>query len=80
MGMIFGWWAKDDDGKKWQISVRFHGDNVTFSRKHGHHTSWEDFTPTEGDWDKLLAEAERRLPRRLMSQKQFDQLKGKRPL
>jgi hypothetical protein len=47
MGMEFGWWDKDDDGVKWQISARFHGGTVVFSRKHGHHTSWEDFAPTD---------------------------------
>ena len=77
--MEFGWWAKDEEGRKWQISVRFHGGNVTFSRKHGHHSNWEDFEPVSGDWDKVLAEAEKRLPRRLMSQKQFNQLKSRRP-
>jgi hypothetical protein len=77
--MEFGWWAKDEAGVKWQICVRFHGGNVTFSRKHGHHQPWEDFEPADGDWDKLLSEAERRLPRRLMSQKQFNQLKSCRP-
>jgi hypothetical protein len=50
-----------------------------FSRKHGHNTSWEDFAPTDGQWDRLLSEAERRLPRRLMSQKQFAQLQAQRP-
>ena len=77
--MEFGWWSRDEEGVKWQISVRFHGGNVTFSRKHGHHRSWEDFEPLDADWDKLLGEAGRRLPRRLMSQKQFDQLKSCRP-
>lgn len=77
--MEFGWWARDDEGKKWQVSVRFHGGNVTFSRKHGHHASWEDFAPTDADWDKLLGEAARRIPRRLMSPRQFAHLKAQRP-
>lgn len=77
--MEFGWWEKDDEGKKWQVNVRFHGGNVAFIRKHGHHQSWEDFAATDEHWDRLLSEAEKRLPRRLMSQKQFDQLKRCRP-
>ena len=28
MGMEFGWWDKDDEGVKWQISARFHGGTV----------------------------------------------------
>lgn len=70
---------QDDEGTKWQIAVRFHGGNVTWSRKHGHHNPWENHKPTDADWDKLLAEAERRLPRRLMSRKQFEQLRSRRP-
>jgi hypothetical protein len=77
--MEFGWWEKDEEGIKWNITVRFHGGNVTFSRKHGHNSSWEDFTPSDDQWDRLLKEAEKRLPRRLMSQKQFNQLKAERP-
>ena len=79
MGMEFGWWEKDEEGKKWQINARFHGGNVVFSRHHGHHTSWEDFDPSDEQWDRLLKEAERRLPRRLMSTKEFNELKSKRP-
>lgn len=77
--MDFGWWHRDDEKKKWQIAVRFHGGNVTFSRKGGHHASWEDFEPTDDDWTRLIGEAERRVPRRLMSPKQFDDLKSCRP-
>jgi len=64
MGMEFGWWDKDADG---------------FSRKTGHNSSWEDFAPTDAQWDRLIGEAERRLPRRLMSSKEFALLKGQRP-
>ncbi|HVU18185.1 MAG TPA: hypothetical protein VHD32_14775 [Candidatus Didemnitutus sp.] len=31
------------------------------------------------DWDRLLAEPEKRPPRRLMSQKEFNRLKEQRP-
>ena len=78
MGMEFGWWDKDDD-VKWQINARFHGGAVVFSRKTGHNSSWEDFAPTDAQWDRLIGEAERRLPRRLMSAKEFALLKGQRP-
>lgn len=77
--MEFGWWETDDEGKKWNITVRFHGGNVTFSKKTGHHTSWVDFDGNDEQWDRLLKEAEKRLPRRLMSQKEFNRLKAQRP-
>lgn len=79
MGMEFGWWDKDADGVKWQINARFHGGAVVFSRKTGHNSSWEDFAPTDAQWDRLISEAERRLPRRLMSSKEFALLKDQRP-
>lgn len=79
MGMEFGWWEKDEEGVKWQINVRFHGGNVVFIRKTGHHNPWQEFEANDEHWDLLLREAEKRLPRRLMTQKQFDQLKGQRP-
>ena len=28
MGMEFGWWDRDEEGVKWQISARFHGGKV----------------------------------------------------
>lgn len=77
--MEFGWWETDDEGKKWNVSVRYHAGHVTFSRKTGHHTGWTDFDGNEEQWDRLLKEAEKRLPRRLMSQKEFVRLKACRP-
>jgi hypothetical protein len=42
-------------------------------------TKWHIKAPTDEQWDRLISEAERRLPRRLMSTKEFNQLKGQRP-
>jgi len=75
MSTEFGWWDKDDDGKKFQILVAVHGGNIAWTRKQGHHASWEPHTPTDLDRARLIAEAERRVPRRLISQKQFDEIK-----
>ncbi len=73
MGMEFGWWHNDLETGKHQICVRFHGGHLTWTRKHGHHTSWEPHgPPTDADWERLLAEAARRVPRRLLSPKQFE--------
>jgi len=79
MSTEFGWWARDADGNKFQICADFHGGNVTWRRKSGHHQSWQPHPPSDDDWEKLFAEAARRLPRRLLSQKQFDELKRARP-
>ena len=72
MSMEFGWWSKDPDGRKFQIVVAVHGGNITWQRKQGHHTPWEPYgPPSPEDWDRLLGEASRRVPRRLLSPKQF---------
>ena len=76
MGMEFGWWEKDPEAGKYQVCARVHGGNVVWTRKQGHHTPWEPLAPlTEELWDRLLAEAERRVPRRLLSPKQFDEIR-----
>jgi hypothetical protein len=75
MAIDFGWWSKDEEGKKIQINVSVHGGNIEWTRKHGHHSSWEPHPPGEEDRDRLVKEAERRVPRRLISQKQFDEIK-----
>lgn len=80
MSMEFGWWAKDPEQGKFQINVSIHGGNITWVRKQGHHNSWEPYgPPSEEDWDKLISEAERRVPRRLISTKQFEDIKRLRP-
>lgn len=79
MSHEFGWWDKDADGRKFQVCVNIFGGNITWTRKLGHHQSWEPHPPAETDWDRLFSEAERRLPRRLLSQKQFDVIKRLRP-
>lgn len=76
MSIEFGWWSKDTEEGKFQISVTIHGGNIEWLRKQGHHQPWEPYGPlTDADWDRLLSEAERRVPRRLISPKQFDDIK-----
>jgi len=69
--MEFGWWDKDEEGRKFQIVAAIHGGNATWTRKQGHAQPWEDHPPTDIDWERLLDEARRRVPRRLLSPKQF---------
>ncbi len=80
MSMEFGWWIRDDDGRKAQLRVTVAGGNVTWSRKQGHHQPWESYgPPTPADWDRLVAAAERRVPRRLISPAQFAAIQRLRP-
>jgi hypothetical protein len=75
MSIEFGWWNRDEDNRKYQVVVNVHGGNIEWTRKQGHHTSWEPHVPDDGDRERLIAEAERRLPRRLITQKQFEEIK-----
>lgn len=75
--MEFGWWVRDDPEQgKYQVCVVFHGGQLTWKRKQGHHQRWEPLEPITGEmWDRLIDEAAKRVPRRLMSPKQFDEIK-----
>jgi hypothetical protein len=75
MSIEFGWWNKNPEEGKYQVCAAIHGGNIEWTRKQGHHTSWLPHAPTEEDWDRLMEEAERRVPRRLISGKQFDAIK-----
>jgi hypothetical protein len=75
MSVNFGWWNKDDEGQKYQVHVSVHGGNIVWTRKQGHHSSWEPHPPSEDDRLRLVAEADRRVPRRLISPKQFAEIK-----
>jgi hypothetical protein len=76
MAMEFGWWVRDPEEGKYQVLAVFHGGEVVWTRKQGHHQPWEELTPITTElWDRLIDEAAKRVPRRLMSPKQFDELK-----
>lgn len=75
MSMEFGWWVRDPEEGKYQVKATVHGGNLTWLRKQGHFTSWEAHGPSEEDWDRLISEAERRVPRRLLSPKQFEEIR-----
>jgi hypothetical protein len=76
MSIEFGWWNKDAESGKYQVIVNVHGGNIEWKRKQGHHAPWEQHVPDDDDRARLIHEAERRLPRRLITQKQFDEIKS----
>jgi len=75
MSIEFGWWNKDPEMGKYQVNAAVHGANIEWTRKQGHHSSWEPHTPTDDDRARLVYEAERRVPRRLISKRQFEEIK-----
>jgi hypothetical protein len=75
MSIEFGWWNRDDDGRRYQVNAVIHGGNIEWTRHQGHHTPWEPHEPSDDDRERLVAEAARRVPRRLITQKQFEEIK-----
>ena len=75
MSIVFGWWNKDPEQGKYQVSAIVHGGNIEWTRHQGHHTPWEPHTPNDEDRARLIYEAEKRVPRRLITQKQFEEIK-----
>jgi hypothetical protein len=75
MSIEFGWWNKDAEGRKFQVNAAVHGANIAWTKHQGHHTPWEPYEPDDDDRARLVYEAEKRVPRRLISQKQFDEIK-----
>jgi hypothetical protein len=75
MSMEFGWWNNNPEEGKYQVVADFHGGTIEWQRKQGHHNSWLAHVPSEEDWERLIFEAEKRVPRRLLSPKQFDVIK-----
>ena len=80
MTLELGWWARDADGRRYQVRAQIFGGAITWARKQGHHQPWEPYgPPTAEDWDLLLDQAGTRVPRRLWSPAQFAAIKRLRP-
>jgi hypothetical protein len=78
MSTQFGWWVTDPMLGKFQVRAVIHGGILSWFRKQGHFASWVAHDPSEDDWNRLVSEAERRVPRRLISPKQFTEIKNLR--
>jgi hypothetical protein len=75
MSTEFCWWVKDPEKGKYEVCADVHGGNITWERQEGRFTSWIAHAPTDEDWNRLITEAETRVPRRLLSPKQFEAIK-----
>jgi hypothetical protein len=76
MSIEFGWWNTDAAGRKYQVVANVHGANIEWTRHQGHHTPWEPHTPSDEDRERLIYEAEKRVPRRLITKRQFEEIKS----
>jgi len=70
----FNWWNRSPEEGKYKVKAKIHGNVLLFTRHQGHHTLWEPHAPSEEDFDRVLSDAEKRVPRRLISPKQMAEL------
>ncbi|MCC5025307.1 MAG: hypothetical protein J6386_22100 [Candidatus Synoicihabitans palmerolidicus] len=70
----FNWWNRTPEEGKYKVKAKIYGNVLTFTRHQGHHTRWEPHTPTDDDFDRLLSDANKRVPRRLISPKQMKEI------
>lgn len=75
MSIEFGWWNRDEDGRRYQVNAVIHGGNIEWTRHQGHHTPWNPHEPSDEDRERLVSEAAKRVPRRLITQKQFEEIR-----
>jgi hypothetical protein len=75
MSMEFGWWNTDPGLGKFQVKAVVQRGRVSWRRKQGHFSLWESLNPEPTDWERLVSEASRRVPRRLISPKQFEEIR-----
>lgn len=48
-----GWIKRDPELGKLKIEARIFGNKLTFYRQSGRFENWEEFVPTNDDWDTL---------------------------
>ena len=65
--MEFGWWNRNEDGKKYQVHLEVFGKKLRWRCQRARFEPWEDYAdPTEDDWERALQMAENRFQRKLL--------------
>lgn len=64
-----GWIKRDPELGKLKIEARFFGSQLTFHRQSERFAAWEEFEPSEEDWDQLNELAENKAQRGKVSAK-----------
>lgn len=63
MPRAIGWIKKDPELGKLKIEARIFGNKLTFYRQAARFEQWEEFTPSQEDWDKINELAENKFQR-----------------
>jgi len=70
MNVEIGFWKRTDDGRKFQVRLRIFGGNLLWEYQPARFQPWETYlTPDDDDWNKVIAEANMREPRRVIHDK-----------
>ncbi len=64
--MELGWWNRDERHGKYQVHLEVFGQKLRWRRQLARFEPWEDFSPTEEDWDRAIELVENRYQRRLV--------------
>jgi len=70
MNVEIGFWKRTDDGRKFQVRLRVFGKAITWECQPARFEAWEPYpAPDEDDWKTVIAEADKREPRRVIHDK-----------
>ena len=60
------WWRRDEDGRKYQVELRYFANRLTWHCQPARYESWEPYEPDEVDWERAETDMENRLKRGLV--------------
>ena len=70
MNVEIGYWKRTEDGRKLQVRLRIFGGNLIWECQTARFQPWEPYlTPDDDDWNKVISEANKREPRRIIHDK-----------
>lgn len=63
------WWRRDEDGRKYQVQIRYFGGNVSWHKQMARYEEWESHEPDEEDWERAEKDLKDRFHRGLVEEK-----------
>ena len=70
MNVEIGFWKRTEDGRKFQVRLRVFGGKIRWECQPARFEDWVPYTaPDDEDWDTVIAEANKREPRRVIHDK-----------
>lgn len=70
MNVEIGFWKRTEDGRKFQVRLRVFGGNIIWEHQPKRFEPWTAYGPPDDeDWETVIAEANKRKPRRIIHDK-----------